>query len=317
MNNPLKYTDPSGEFFFSAFLGPLGAMIDAACWAAVTNAATQAVMCAAGWQKQFDWGSVAGTFASSLLGNITAGFINGIGEAASLGFGNNALGVLSKYTFRAASAFASTWVSSQIYSMATTGHWDDRSATKAACWAAGLTLIPSAIEYITWDSHTSEWQQEYFTNELNDEMNKKGLPEIDVFYLDEIKSGNQTAYGIYMSRGNPQCIEIEEKLLLFKNRALITGMHEINHYLSDINNTKNFGQDWFKKSKGLPFEFFYNEEIACNKYGQDFITEKYPFYSYLKKLGPISYLLDWQSSGIKFWFDNTNYPKESVVWYGQ
>jgi len=35
LNNPLIYTDPSGEFVFSLFLGPVGIILDAACWSAV------------------------------------------------------------------------------------------------------------------------------------------------------------------------------------------------------------------------------------------------------------------------------------------
>ena len=36
LNNLLAYTDPNGEFIFTAFLDPLGAIIDAACWGEYT-----------------------------------------------------------------------------------------------------------------------------------------------------------------------------------------------------------------------------------------------------------------------------------------
>lgn len=35
LNNPLKYTDPSGEFIFSALLPGVGVFLDAMCWGAV------------------------------------------------------------------------------------------------------------------------------------------------------------------------------------------------------------------------------------------------------------------------------------------
>lgn len=37
LNNPLKYSDPSGEFFTSLFLGPVGFYIDAALWSGTAN----------------------------------------------------------------------------------------------------------------------------------------------------------------------------------------------------------------------------------------------------------------------------------------
>lgn len=42
LNNPMKYTDPSGDFFFSALPG-VGAIINAACWGAVWGAGTSAI----------------------------------------------------------------------------------------------------------------------------------------------------------------------------------------------------------------------------------------------------------------------------------
>ena len=43
LNCPLKYTDESGEFLFSLFLGPVGAVIDAACWGAAIGGASYTV----------------------------------------------------------------------------------------------------------------------------------------------------------------------------------------------------------------------------------------------------------------------------------
>jgi RHS repeat-associated protein len=57
MNNPLRYTDPDGEFIFSLFLGPFGAVIDAACWGAVINAGfyTVSVALSPGGFNNWSW----------------------------------------------------------------------------------------------------------------------------------------------------------------------------------------------------------------------------------------------------------------------
>ncbi len=39
-NSPVVHVDPDGEFFFSLFAGPVGAILDAACWGAVVGGAT-------------------------------------------------------------------------------------------------------------------------------------------------------------------------------------------------------------------------------------------------------------------------------------
>ena len=42
-NSPLCYVDENGEFFFSIFLGPVGAILDGICWGAVIGAGASAV----------------------------------------------------------------------------------------------------------------------------------------------------------------------------------------------------------------------------------------------------------------------------------
>jgi RHS repeat-associated protein len=57
LNNPFKYTDPDGEFFFTAILGPAGAIIDAACWGAVINGGlyTVSVALSSGGFDNWSW----------------------------------------------------------------------------------------------------------------------------------------------------------------------------------------------------------------------------------------------------------------------
>jgi RHS repeat-associated protein len=104
MNNPLKFTDPSGEFFFSAFLGPLGAMIDAACWGAVLQGVTYSAFAGKSWTWQgfgnalahgaasgavnalvgnyggfFDWnGAIPGALGGAIKGGISSILASGV-----------------------------------------------------------------------------------------------------------------------------------------------------------------------------------------------------------------------------------------------
>lgn len=106
LNNPLKYTDPNGEFFFTFFLGPAGAVIDAACWGALIGGAsyTASVAMSNGGFNNWDstafwrsvgWGAVsgaasfgigeafsamgnfAGTFGTEVLRGVAHGTLNG------------------------------------------------------------------------------------------------------------------------------------------------------------------------------------------------------------------------------------------------
>ncbi len=79
LNNPLKYIDPDGEFVFSLFLGPVGAVIDAACWGAVIGGASYTVSVAIshGGFNNWNWGQ----FGKSLgFGAISGAVSFGIGE---------------------------------------------------------------------------------------------------------------------------------------------------------------------------------------------------------------------------------------------
>ena len=88
LNNPLKYTDPTGEFFTSLFLGPIGVIIDAACWGAVIGGAgyTASVAMSDGgfknWNSGDFWKSIG---VGALSGAVTAGIGSAFGAVGSNG----------------------------------------------------------------------------------------------------------------------------------------------------------------------------------------------------------------------------------------
>jgi RHS repeat-associated protein len=90
LNNPLVYTDPDGEFFFTAFLGPVGAIIDAACWGAVIGGAgyTASVAFSDGGFNNWNWGQFWNSVGvGAISGAVTGGVGQMFGPVGSMGFG--------------------------------------------------------------------------------------------------------------------------------------------------------------------------------------------------------------------------------------
>ncbi len=80
LNNPLIYTDPTGEFIFSLFLPVIGPFLDAACWGAVISGAsyTASVAMSNGGFNNWNWGQ----FGKSVgFGALSGAVTFGIGEA--------------------------------------------------------------------------------------------------------------------------------------------------------------------------------------------------------------------------------------------
>jgi hypothetical protein len=80
LNNPLRYTDPNGEFIFSVLLPGVGTFIDAALWGAVIGGAgyTASVAFTNGGFNNWNWGQ----FGKSVgFGAASGVFTAGIGQA--------------------------------------------------------------------------------------------------------------------------------------------------------------------------------------------------------------------------------------------
>jgi RHS repeat-associated protein len=88
LGNPLSYTDPNGEFVFSAFLPGIGTLIDAACWGAVLGATSYMTQLAFTYDGMNNWnwsqfGKAVGFGAAS--GFVTAGIGSVFGPIGSFG----------------------------------------------------------------------------------------------------------------------------------------------------------------------------------------------------------------------------------------
>ncbi|MFZ4454997.1 MAG: FG-GAP-like repeat-containing protein [Bacteroidales bacterium] len=110
--NPFKYTDPSGEWFFTALLGVicpplagLGAVIDAACWGATIGAAGYTIGCivnGGGWSSSGFWSAVGmGAISGIITGGIgdvfgkTGTWAHELGRAVVHGFAQGAMSAVS------------------------------------------------------------------------------------------------------------------------------------------------------------------------------------------------------------------------------
>ena len=88
LNNPLIYTDPSGEFIFTALLPGIGVFIDAACWGAVLGGAgyTASVGFSEGGFSNWDWGQFGKSVGiGAVSGVVTAGIGSAFGAVGSNG----------------------------------------------------------------------------------------------------------------------------------------------------------------------------------------------------------------------------------------
>jgi RHS repeat-associated protein len=79
LNNPLKYTDESGEFVFSSFLGPLGVILDRACWGGLINGTLYTF--GALINREFSWGDLG----LAILSGAINGALSSTSVSISLG----------------------------------------------------------------------------------------------------------------------------------------------------------------------------------------------------------------------------------------
>lgn len=118
MNSPLCYVDENGEFFFSLFLGPVGAVIDGACWGAVIGAATSAatyslatLVSGQSWNSGNFWKSVG----VGATGGALGGALGAVGNLSFMGTFGNTVG------YSMLSGIANTAVTNALFGYDTNG----------------------------------------------------------------------------------------------------------------------------------------------------------------------------------------------------
>ncbi len=156
-NNPLTNTDANGNFIFSTFLGPFGAMIDAACWAAVIDVGVQAVKIASGMRQNFSWSELGGTFAGAFVGAS-------MGLYSSEAIFGETKDLLTKYIYKALWSSSIAAVSAGVGAKVSS-YLNDENMTNDQFWntvsqsvftAFGISVINSTYNYFDWDQYTPE-----------------------------------------------------------------------------------------------------------------------------------------------------------------
>ncbi len=165
-NNPVIMIDPNGNWFFSAFLGPVGTVIDAALWSATLDAAVQGTKIALGVQKEFNFAELGGAFAGAAIGS-------GLGLIAP-SFSGSPLAL--KYAGKAVYAGFTGALSSAgglfTQDLLENGKIDyaSKDYLNALKWgggiAAGVSLGYSAYDYITWDRFSPQRRLDIINREF-------------------------------------------------------------------------------------------------------------------------------------------------------
>lgn len=161
LNNPLIYTDPSGEFIFTALLAPiglapLGVIIDGACWSAAIDAGIQGVRIETGQQEQFNWAELGG---AAVGGAVFAGMglIAPSFSVTSTSFMTNLPKYAGKAGWAALTGAASTGAGMFASDMFDNGQLDYsgeeylKAMGTAGLISGGLSFASSMYDYGTWD----------------------------------------------------------------------------------------------------------------------------------------------------------------------
>ena len=88
-NNPLIYTDPSGEFFFSLILPGIGTILDAACWGAVFSGGlyTVSVALSPGGFNNWSWKDFGYSCLNGAINGAISGGMSMLGSPLSMNIG--------------------------------------------------------------------------------------------------------------------------------------------------------------------------------------------------------------------------------------
>ncbi|NSW46421.1 MAG: hypothetical protein HPY79_11465 [Bacteroidales bacterium] len=228
LNNPLMYTDPSGEFIFTALLTPIGLtpvgmILDAACWGGAIDLGIQGIQIAAGTRENINWAQVGGAAVTgAVFGGM--GLLSPSFTVSSTSFMKNLPTYLGKAGWAGLTGIASSGAGMLATDIFEGGGIDYsgedylRTMGTAGAFSFGLSFASSMYEYGTWDRLST-------TDKITKIQNKFGS---NVHYISSLPYD-----GLYTGGNN--YVEIGPSALnKGKGYAFSTARHELNH-LSDWN----------------------------------------------------------------------------------
>ena len=151
LNNPLVYTDPSGEFFLSLICPPL-VIVDMALWSAAIDAAFQGISIMTNNQHEFNFAELGGAFVGGALGGAAAFLAPTIGSGSGL-----LLKYIGKASYAGLSASASATGGLLAQDFFDNGKIDFNSnrywktAGTSFATAFGISALSSTYQYASWD----------------------------------------------------------------------------------------------------------------------------------------------------------------------
>jgi len=232
LNNPLKYTDPSGEFFFTALLSPvgltaLGVIIDGACWGAVIGGGAYSVSTAMG-QGGFDNWSWTNFGNSVLAGAASGSIFAGMGliapsfTAPSTSFANNIPTYFGKASYAALSGGLSSGTGMLIGDYLDDGEIntpfeDYLKGMRTAAFTSGLLSSGTSVyDYATWDRFTPTQKLARLRQEFGIRIERNATNTTNYGYFDPAKSQSK--------------LYITDRGLQSRSMARTTVAHELQHY---------------------------------------------------------------------------------------
>ncbi|MBR6269762.1 MAG: RHS repeat-associated core domain-containing protein [Bacteroidales bacterium] len=243
LNNPLRYTDEGGEFFFTALLTPigltpLGIILDGACWGAVLGGASYTLSVALSDGGFKNWNS--NSFYNSMLSGAVSGAIfSAMGwlapdfSVSSTSFGDNVWTYFKKALYAATTgalsagggALMSDYLDDNVINNEFTTYL--RTMAIAGLSAGLISAGTSLYDYYTWDRLSVE--------EKIYELQKEYKLKIKVSY-----DPSTSDYGRF-DPNNPYVVYVSDKALVSKSLARSTVLHEYQHHLDffSFNKSRN------------------------------------------------------------------------------
>jgi RHS repeat-associated protein len=215
-NSPAMYVDKDGRWFFSLFLGPVGAIIDAALWSATIDAGVQGLMMATGNQDKFNWAELGGAFIGGAIGGSMAYLAPAVNTYEGVSLGEK---YISKALYAGLTGSVSAAGGLLTQDLLENGKIDynyRNSIYFGFGFGSGISLATSIYDYVTWDRFSYQERVNILNQELNtniqfdpNDLQNYGKIDNNQYYI--------TAAGLES-----------------KTRALSNAAHELQH-IADIN----------------------------------------------------------------------------------
>ncbi len=298
LNNPLKYTDPSEEWFFTALFGvictplaPLGVMLDASAWSATIDLGIQGLQMLSGSRDQINWsqvgGAAVGGFIFGGMGLIAPSF-----SVTSTSFMTNLPKYAGKAGWAALTGAVSTGAGMFASDMFDNGQIDYsaedylKAMGTAGLISRGFSFWNSIYEYASWDRFTS-------TEKLD--IMKFGSEYTKIKF-----DANLEEYGSTVINGNYSEITFGSKAFENRRLAIATGRHEMAHITNTWRGTSWSNKMIVKKGfRGDRFDWlteFHAKRVGMRTWGVDmnYWLERYS----LVNSNPWNVKFFWPSFGI-------------------